>query len=97
MQTVDQMAATKVAGVTPDKVTMHTTLLGGGFGRKANPSSDFVVEAVDVSKTVVRRASCSGRARMTCAGGSHRPRTLVAAKSWTRRGGQAADAGKIKL
>ena len=34
----------------PDKVKIHTTLLGGGFGRRANPSSDFVVEAMQVAK-----------------------------------------------
>src|SRR5207249_3836363 len=28
----------------------HTTFLGGGFGRRANPQSDFVAEAVVVAK-----------------------------------------------
>jgi isoquinoline 1-oxidoreductase beta subunit len=49
-QTVDQGAAAKVVGTTPDKVTLHTTFLGGGFGRRANPASDFVGEAVVVAK-----------------------------------------------
>jgi isoquinoline 1-oxidoreductase beta subunit len=49
-QTVDQQAAAKLAGTTPDKVTIHTTFLGGGFGRRANPVSDFVSEAVLVAK-----------------------------------------------
>jgi isoquinoline 1-oxidoreductase subunit beta len=31
-------------------VKINTTLLGGGFGRRANPASDFVVEAVQVAK-----------------------------------------------
>jgi isoquinoline 1-oxidoreductase beta subunit len=31
-------------------VQIHTTLLGGGFGRRANPASDFVIEAVQVAK-----------------------------------------------
>ena len=35
---------------SPEKVQIHTTLLGGGFGRRANPASDFVVEAVQVAK-----------------------------------------------
>jgi len=39
-----------VLGTTPDKVSIHTTFLGGGFGRRANPFSDFVVEAVEVAK-----------------------------------------------
>jgi isoquinoline 1-oxidoreductase beta subunit len=49
-QTVDQAAAAKVLGVSPDKVKINTTFLGGGFGRRANPASDFVVEAVEVAK-----------------------------------------------
>jgi len=49
-QTGDQLAAAKIAGTTPDKVTIHTTFLGGGFGRRANPASDFVGEAVMVAK-----------------------------------------------
>ncbi|CAN5408155.1 hypothetical protein BH11MYX1_BH11MYX1_50860 [soil metagenome] len=47
---VDAMAAAKVAGTTPDKVTLHTPFLGGGFGRRGNPASDFVREAVEVAK-----------------------------------------------
>src|SRR6266849_8230868 len=49
-QTVDRLSAAKVAGLPPEKVQIHTTLLGGGFGRRANPASDFVVEAVHVAK-----------------------------------------------
>jgi isoquinoline 1-oxidoreductase beta subunit len=49
-QTVDQGAAAAIAGTTPDKVTIHTTFLGGGFGRRANPASDFVGEAVTIAK-----------------------------------------------
>jgi isoquinoline 1-oxidoreductase beta subunit len=47
---VDRANAAKVAGLPPENVQMHTTLLGGGFGRRANPASDFVVEAVQVAK-----------------------------------------------
>lgn len=49
-QTVDQMTAAKIAGIAPDKVEIHTQFLGGGFGRRANPSADFVAEAVHVAK-----------------------------------------------
>jgi isoquinoline 1-oxidoreductase beta subunit len=49
-QTVDQMAAAKILGTTPDKVQIHTTFLGGGFGRRASSRSDFVAEAVSVAK-----------------------------------------------
>ena len=49
-QTGDRMAAATVLGVPPDNVTIHTPFLGGGFGRRANPASDFVIEAVSVAK-----------------------------------------------
>ncbi len=49
-QTVDRMAAARIAGLKPEQVQIHTTLLGGGFGRRANPASDFVSEAVYVAK-----------------------------------------------
>jgi isoquinoline 1-oxidoreductase beta subunit len=49
-QTVDRMAAAATAGLKPEQVQIHTTLLGGGFGRRANPASDFVIEAVQVAK-----------------------------------------------
>ena len=49
-ETIDRANAAQVAGLAPEKVQIHTTLLGGGFGRRANPASDFVVEAVHVAK-----------------------------------------------
>jgi isoquinoline 1-oxidoreductase subunit beta len=49
-QTGDRAAAAKVAGLKPEQVTLHTTLLGGGFGRRANPTCDFVTEATEVAK-----------------------------------------------
>lgn len=49
-QTVDQRAAAAILGTTADKVQIHTTFLGGGFGRRANPRSDFVAEAVTIAK-----------------------------------------------
>ena len=49
-QTFDQMAAAAVAGVTPDKVTVETMMLGGGFGRRATPAGDNVGMAVEIAK-----------------------------------------------
>ncbi len=49
-QTVDRANAAKIAGLPNEKVQIHTTFLGGGFGRRATPQSDFVVEAVHVAK-----------------------------------------------
>ena len=49
-QTGDRMAAATIAGLKPEQVQVHTTFLGGGFGRRANPANDFVAEAVHVAK-----------------------------------------------
>jgi isoquinoline 1-oxidoreductase beta subunit len=49
-QTLDQMIAGKITGLKPEQVEIHTEFLGGGFGRRANPTSDFVAEAVQVAK-----------------------------------------------
>jgi isoquinoline 1-oxidoreductase beta subunit len=51
-QTVDRNAAARVAGLKPEQVTFETTFLGGGFGRRACPGSDFVIEAVQVAKAI---------------------------------------------
>ncbi|KAF5887922.1 molybdopterin cofactor-binding domain-containing protein, partial [Rhizobium sp. PEPV16] len=45
--------AAEVVGTTPDKVKVNTTLLGGGFGRKAE--ADFIIDAVSLAKAVEGR------------------------------------------
>src|SRR6058998_887088 len=49
-QTRAQEVAAEAAGLPKEKVRIHTTLLGGGFGRRLE--SDFVAEAVRISKAV---------------------------------------------
>src|SRR5215467_1539899 len=49
-QTACHMAAIAASGLTMDKVKIHTTYLGGGFGRRGE--ADFVTEAVETSKAV---------------------------------------------
>lgn len=49
MQTVQRNVAAKVANLPPENVQLHTTLLGGGFGRRLNVFADFVVDAVELS------------------------------------------------
>ncbi len=49
-QTVDQAAAARVLGLKPSQVRLNTMLAGGGFGRRANPVSDYVVEACEVAR-----------------------------------------------
>jgi isoquinoline 1-oxidoreductase subunit beta len=49
-QTLDQAVAAEITGLKPEQVEIHTQFLGGGFGRRATPTSDFVREAVQVAK-----------------------------------------------
>lgn len=51
-QGVDQMAAAKTLGLQPTQVRLNTMLAGGGFGRRANPASDYIVEACEVAREV---------------------------------------------
>jgi isoquinoline 1-oxidoreductase beta subunit len=49
-QQLTQVAAAQAAGLKPEQVNVHTTLLGGGFGRRLEV--DFVPAAVEASKAV---------------------------------------------
>lgn len=72
-QTVDRMQAAKTAGLPPDKVKINTTLLGGGFGRRANPASDFIIEAVNVAKIAKAPVKVVWTREDDLAGGWYRP------------------------
>ena len=50
MPGLDGLAASKVLGVLPQNVQVHVQMAGGGFGRRAIASSDYVVEACTVAK-----------------------------------------------
>ncbi len=47
---VNRAVIAKITGVAPERVSVTTTLLGGGFGRRF--AQDFVIAAVQVSKAV---------------------------------------------
>ena len=49
-QTSTQNTGAKITELRPEQVRVHTTFLGGGFGRRAK--QDFVTEAVEISKAV---------------------------------------------
>ena len=72
-QTADRDAAARVAGLKTEEVTLHTTYLGGGFGRRANPQSDFVVEAVQVAKAVRKPVKVVWTREDDIKGGYYRP------------------------
>ena len=49
-QTVDQAAVARTVGLKPEQVYINQVFAGGSFGRRANPVSDFVVEAAAIAK-----------------------------------------------
>ena len=77
-QTVDRASAAKVAGLPNEKVQIHTTFLGGGFGRRATPQSDFVVEAVHVAKAAGAPVKVVWTREDDMQGGWYRPAFLHA-------------------
>lgn len=77
-QTVDRAAAAKTAGLPNEKVQIHTTFLGGGFGRRATPQSDFVVEAVHVAKAAAVPLKVVWTREDDMQGGWYRPAFLHA-------------------
>ncbi len=49
-QSAAQRMAMQITGLPPEQVRVHTTYLGGGFGRRSEP--DFVAEAVQLAKAM---------------------------------------------
>jgi isoquinoline 1-oxidoreductase beta subunit len=49
-QTPSHQAAVAASGLPADKVKIHVTYMGGGFGRRGE--ADFVIDAVETSKAV---------------------------------------------
>ncbi len=72
-QTMDRNMAAKTAGLKPEQVEIHTTFLGGGFGRRANPRSDFVIEAVQAAMTIGKPIKVIWTREDDMQGGYYRP------------------------
>jgi isoquinoline 1-oxidoreductase subunit beta len=62
MPGIDSLAASKALGLPPAAVKLNVQMAGGGFGRRAVPTSDFVVEACNVAKAA-RAAGIAGPVR----------------------------------
>jgi isoquinoline 1-oxidoreductase beta subunit len=50
LHTVDQALVASVLGIPAEQVTINTLYAGGSFGRRANPQSDYVVEATHIAR-----------------------------------------------
>src|SRR5579864_2057319 len=89
-QTVDRMRAAQVAGLPAEKVQIHTTFLGGGFGRRANPQSDFVIEATHVAKAAGAPVKVVWTREDDMQGGFYRPAFVHAIAGSVDANGNAA-------
>ncbi len=55
-QTVDQGAIAQFTGLKPEQVFLNQLFAGGSFGRRANPRSDYLLEAVSIAKAIGGKA-----------------------------------------
>jgi isoquinoline 1-oxidoreductase subunit beta len=74
-QTTSVEAAAKAAGVAQDKVRLHTTLLGGGFGRRIE--TDLVSQAVTLAKLLKRPVQANWSREEDIRHDFYRPAALV--------------------
>ena len=55
-QTVDQMVLGLLLDLRPEQVKLNMLYAGGSFGRRANPHSDYLLEAAAIAKAIEGRA-----------------------------------------
>jgi isoquinoline 1-oxidoreductase beta subunit len=78
-QTGDQFAIAAALGIRPDQVKLNQLLVGGSFGRRANPKSDYLLEAVAIAKAINQGPTAGVPVKMLwtreddMAGGYYRP------------------------
>lgn len=72
-QTLHRNDASLVLGLEPQRIAFHTTFLGGGFGRRGNPRSDFVVMAAEVARTLKKPVKVMWTREDDMKGGWYRP------------------------
>ncbi len=89
-QTFDHHGAVEITGLKPEQVKIHTTLLGGGFGRRAVIDGHFVREAVQISKAVRAPVKVIWTREDDIRGGYYRPRARH-----TIAGGLAANGSPV--
>ena len=79
-QTLYRGTAAKILGINPENVEYYNNYLGSSFGRRANLSSDFVVDAVLVAKDEAYPIMTLWTREDDIKMGYYRPMTLSRAK-----------------
>ncbi len=88
VQTRSRDAAIKITGFTADKVTVHTTFLGGGFGRRLD--ADYVVDALEISKAVKKPVKVTWRREDDIKNDFYRPMSVNIVRAKLDAGGGVA-------
>ncbi|MEM7303207.1 MAG: molybdopterin cofactor-binding domain-containing protein [Pseudomonadota bacterium] len=86
-QSLVQASVGKIAGINPKNVTVHTTFLGGGFGRRS--AQDFVEAATEIAIAVRQPVQLVYSREDDMRAGRYRSFSL------TRASGSLDDAGKL--
>ncbi|MES2847902.1 MAG: xanthine dehydrogenase family protein molybdopterin-binding subunit, partial [Bacteroidota bacterium] len=73
MPAADQAIAAKILGFKPEQVKLNTPFLGGAFGRRGTPTSDFVAEAVEIAKASGKAVKMIWSREDDMHGGYYRP------------------------
>ncbi len=79
----------KFIGFAPENITLHTTFVGGGFGRRLN--IDYVIEAVNIAKKINQPVQLIWSREDTTQFGPFRPMTFSQLK------GGFSDDGKLVM
>ena len=77
-----------VTGLAADKITIHTTLLGGGLGRKFE--QDFISQAVQVSKAIGQPVKLTWSREQDFGNDRYRPMTLSRVQAGVDAGGKVS-------
>jgi isoquinoline 1-oxidoreductase subunit beta len=90
-QTVDQGALAHAAGMKPEQVSLTMLFAGGSFGRRANPNSDYLLEALSIAQAIKGRAPVKmvWTREDDMRAGYYRPLTLHALKGAVDGAGKA--------
>ena len=76
-QSQDVMLAAAALGMKSEQIVIHTTYLGGAFGRRSSFDSDFIIEAVHASKAVGKPVKVVWSREDDMRGGYYRPYNIT--------------------
>jgi isoquinoline 1-oxidoreductase beta subunit len=80
--------AASITGLAPSQISVHTTLLGGGLGRKID--MDFIAQAITVSKTIGKPVKLTWSREEDFGNDQYRPMALVRVRAGVTASGDVS-------